>query len=322
MKTAFVTGAEGFTGKHLVLHLKSRGYDVVGGVRNRGRKLSLEKQFGKCLVCDVSDAISVARAVASVKPDVIFHLAGASVSHAANREPLGAYQSIVTGWANVLDAARRSIPRCKVVLASAWDVYGNPGNEPVGENAAIRPNSTFGALKATAESLAQTFFLNYHLDITIARPFHYLGAGQSTEFFFGSVAARLAAWDSAVQGEELSLPDLNFRRDLLHVGDVVDAYEKLAQAGKPSHAYNICSGQTGSVREIVEALVAASGRNVRITSANSEEPADPASVPFVCGKSDKLTEHTGWRPSRTVRAAVTEMMAAAQTARQATVSQR
>ena len=110
MRTLFVTGAEGFTGRHLVEYLRRRGYEVVGGVRNRARKLALERRQGKAVVCDVSDAITVARAIASVKPDGIIHLAGTARAHEAAVEPLVAYQSIVTGWANVLDAVRRIVP--------------------------------------------------------------------------------------------------------------------------------------------------------------------------------------------------------------------
>jgi len=219
VKTLFVTGAEGFTGKHLVEYLGRRGYDVIGGVRNRARKLAFERQYGKALVCDVSDAINVARAVASVKPDGIIHLAGTSQPHAANAEPLAAYQSIVTGWANVVDAVRRVVPRARVLLASACEVYGNAGADgrPLNEDTPLAPTNTFGSLKATAESIARTFFLNYHTNITVVRPFHYTGTGQSEYFFFGAVAKRLAEWNSSTHGDDLQLPDLDFKRDLLHV---------------------------------------------------------------------------------------------------------
>jgi GDP-4-dehydro-6-deoxy-D-mannose reductase len=307
VKTLFVTGAEGFTGRHLVEYLRRRGYEVVGGVRNRARKLAFERRQGRALVCDVSDAIAVARAVASVKPDGIIHLAGTAQPHAANAEPLVAYQSIVTGWANLLDAARRIVPRARVLLASACDVYGNvEGDErPLTEDTPLNPANTFAALKATAESIAHTFFLNYHTHLTIVRPFHYTGAGQSEDFFFGSVAKRVAEWDPATHGDTLHLPDLSFKRDLLHVSDVVEAYAYLLEEGQPNEAYNVCSGRTWTVREIVEMICRSAGVQVRLADLPTGD--DSGQVRWYCGSNSKMSTQFGWQPRFTVEQAVAEL---------------
>lgn len=306
MKTLFITGAEGFTGKHLIEYLHRRGYEVTGGVRNRGRKLAFERRYGKALVCDVSDAINVARAVASVKPEGIIHLAGTSQPHAANAEPLTAYQSIVTGCANVLDACRRIVPRARVLLTSACDVYGNAASheQPLSEDTPLCPVNTFGALKATAEAIARTFFLNYHTNVTIVRPFHYTGAGQSADFFFGSVAKRLAEWDPDTHGNQLKLPDLNFQRDLLHVADVVEAYAYLLEEGRPNEAYNVCSGRTWTVREIVEMIIQTTGHNVTVSDPPTDD--DSGQVPWYCGDNRKISGF-GWQPRHTIPQAIADL---------------
>ncbi|MFQ5807445.1 MAG: NAD-dependent epimerase/dehydratase family protein [Phycisphaerae bacterium] len=306
MKTLFVTGAEGFTGRHLVEYLRRRGYEVIGGVRNRARKLAFERRYGKALVCDVSDAINVARAIASVKPDGVIHLAGTAQPQAANAEPLAAYQSIVTGWANMLDAIRRVVPRARAVLTSTCEVYGNAGGDerPLSEDAPLAPVNTFGSLKATAESIARTFFQNYHTNVTIVRPFHYTGAGQSEDFFFGSVAKRLAEWDPSAQGNQLQLPDLNFKRDLLHVSDMVEAYACLLEEGRPNEVYNVCSGRTWTVREIVELIVRAMGRTVSVSDLPTDEDGQ---VPWLCGDNSKACSEFGWQPRYTIEQAVTEL---------------
>jgi GDP-4-dehydro-6-deoxy-D-mannose reductase len=314
VKTFFVTGADGFTGRHLIRHLKQAGHEAVGGVRNRARKLAFERQFGKALVCDISDAISVARAVASVKPDTVIHLAGTSQPAEAAEEPLLAYQSIVSAWANVLDAVRRAVPRAKVVLASACEVYGRScnGQTPLTEETPTQPVDAFGSLKAAAEAIARTFFLNCHLDITIVRPFHYIGPGLPDGSYFGAVARRLAEWDSALGHGELSLPDLECRRDLLHVLDVVEAYARVAADGKPNQTYNICSGRTYTVREVVEMLARSAGREVRIV----EQPAESSAIPTLWGGNDRLRNDTGWQPTRTVEQAAAELIGGMQGARQ------
>lgn len=309
MPTVLVTGAEGFAGSCLIDLLRQRGYEVVAGVRNRGRKLSLERRATKALVCDVSDAINVARVVASTKPDGIIHLAGTSRPFAAACEPLEAYHSIVSGWANVLDAARRSVPRAKLVMVSACDVYGDAGanGQPIDEQVPANPVTTFGALKANAESIARTFFRNYHVDVSIARPFHHTGPGQPEQFYFGAVAERVARWDGETNDGTLRLPDLDFSRDLLHVQDVAEAYLALLQHGKPNEAYNICSGNARTCREWVECIIAASGRSIRLSDLAA---ASDGEQPIRCLRGDhaKITSHTGWRPTRRAEDALSELL--------------
>lgn len=312
MRTLFITGAEGFTGKHFFQFMRRRGYEVVAGVRNRARKLAFEKKYGRALVCDVSDPIDVARAIASVKPDGIAHLAGPSSPAAASAEPLTAYQGIVTAWANVLDAVRRIVPRSRVMLVSACEVYGNAGADgrPIKETTPVQPVNTFGSLKAAAESIAQTFYLNYHLNLSIARPFHYIGEGQSDSFFFANVARRLATADASLDGQQIELPDLNLRRDILHVMDAVQGLCDVLEEGRPNEVYNICSGQTRTVREIVEAIAKAAGRNVQFVNAAQE---GDTAITCLCGDNTKLREEFGWRPDCTFEQAVQSLVASFQT---------
>mgnify|MGYP001205295171 CR=1 FL=1 len=308
MKNYFVTGGEGFVGRHLVQHLVQRGHHVVGGVRNRARKLSFEKQLGKALVCDVSDAISVARAIASVKPEVVVHLASTSQPAFANQEPLTAYQSIVSGWANVLDGVRRAVPRAKVLLISAADVYGNActPEQPATEDTPVQPCDTFGSLKAAAESIAQTFYLNYHLDITTLRPFCLLGPGLPEQFFFGSLARRFCEWDMASHGKTCGLADSDYQRDAMHVADFIEALDRLTDSGRPNCTYNICSGQHHSVRDIAQALARAANLDLNFTA---DDTAEPGPIACLWGDASRLSQHTGWKPSRSLDQAAGDLIA-------------
>lgn len=307
MKTILVTGAEGFAGTRLTSQLRDHGYMVVAGVRNRARKLAWERQHRKALVCDVSDAINVARVVASVKPDGVVHLAGFSHAGQAGAQPLEAYQSVVTGWANVLDAVRRFVPRARLLLISACDVYGRAGGDgqPLREDTPPEPATTFGELKLAAESIAQAFFRRYHLNLTVARPFHYTGPGQPEAFFFGAVARRLAAWDPDIDGTRLSLPDLDCRRDLLHVQDVVEAYERLLVEGRPGEVYNVCSGQARTCAEWIAGMIKTARVDVQLAQAprTGDDP-----VPVYLGDNTKLRTELGWQPTHTADGALQELI--------------
>ena len=313
MRNVLVTGAEGFAGTHLIEFLRARGVDVVAGVRNRGRKLALERRVGKALVCDVSDAINVARVVAGVKPDGIIHLAGCSRPFSASCEPLEAYQSIVTGWANLLDAVRRSVPRARVLMISAGDVYGNAGSDgrPIDEQTTPNPTSAFGALKLNAEAVAHTFFDNFHLNVTIARPFHHTGPGQADSFYFSAVAQRIAQWDHS-NASQLKLPDLGFKRDLLHVQDVVEAYAALLQNGKPNEVYNVCSATARTCRDWIDGMIQASGKPITLTDLAADD-ANGQAIQSLCGDNGKITSETGWKPTRRAEDALNDLCRGFQT---------
>jgi len=314
VRTVFVTGAGGFVGSRLVDYLRVHGYEVVAGVRNRARKLAYERNNSRALVCDVTDPINVARAIASIRPDAVVHLAGIARPSDAADEPLSAYQTIVTAWANILDAVRRTVPRAKIVMASACDIYGKASNDgtPANENTPIQPISTFGSMKAAAEGIAHTFYRDYHLDVTIARPFHYLGAGQPGRFFFGAVGRQIVEWDSTANGNEMSLPDLECRRDLLHIDDVVAAYERLLADGRPDETYNICSGQAAKCRDIVQSIITTAGQDLCLVDAPADDSGTQVSA-FI-GDNNKITTELNWRPVRTTEDAVRELVASCRTA--------
>lgn len=307
MQTVLITGAEGFAGTHLLTHLRQQGREVVAGVRNRARKLSYERQGVRSLVCDVADAINVARVVAGVRPDGIVHLAGPSRPADAAADPLLAYQSIVSAWANVLDAVRRTVPRARILLVSAADVYGRAGDGPLVETTPPRPTTTFGSLKHSAEAIAATFFRDYHLNLTVARPFTCAGPGQSPRSYFGAVAWRLAEFESQAGTAELWLPDLDCRRDVLHVQDAVAAYARLLTDGRPNEVYNVCSGEAVACRDLVLSMAAERGVAVELR----ELPAEAAEPQTAClvGDNRKLRAELGWAAARTATDAVRELVA-------------
>jgi GDP-4-dehydro-6-deoxy-D-mannose reductase len=308
VQTVLVTGAEGFAGSHVLALLEEHGYEPVAGVRNRARKLIYERQNRKALVCDITDAINVARVIAGVRPGAVIHLAGIACPTDAARDPLLAYQSIVTAWANILDAVRRTVPRARVVLASACDVYGNAGRDgqPLSETTPPQPINTFGSLKRAAETIAHAFYRHYRVNVTIARPFHYTGPGQPDRFFYAAVAGRLTARAAEAETGQLSLPDLSCRRDLLHVRDVAVAYQRIMEDGRPNETYNICSGQALTCREIVERMAAELDLSLNL----GELPAgqDDGQIAALRGDNTKLREELNWAPSRTLEETLRELV--------------
>ena len=127
---AFVTGATGFIGRHLVEKLRARGHDVIALVRSPHRASAVRDLGGELAEGDVSDPVAVRRALDGC--DAVFHVAGVYRVGIRPSERPDMYQANAHGTEIVLDAAAEaSIPR--IVYVSTCNVFGNTGGRVIDE---------------------------------------------------------------------------------------------------------------------------------------------------------------------------------------------
>ena len=279
---AFVTGASGFVGRHLVAHLRDCGDEVVPTDRSDGGP-------------DLLDADGFATLVAEVRPDVVYHLAGQADVAASWLSPIETMRVNVEGTHNILEVAR-TFGVAKVLTVSSADIYGvvAPEELPIVESAPLRPVSPYAASKAAADLVALQAHLGHGQDVVRARAFNHLGPGQSKSFVGAGFAARIVAAERSGD-DELQTGDLTPRRDFTDVRDVVRAYRLLATEGRPGVAYNICSGTSVSIGELAGLLLGLTDARMRLV----EDPdlLRPVDLPELRGDASLLRRHTGWAPS-------------------------
>ena len=279
---AFVTGASGFVGRHLVAHLRDCGDEVVPTDRSDGGP-------------DLLDADGFATLVAEVRPDVVYHLAGQAAVAASWLSPIETMRVNVEGTHNILEVAR-TFGVAKVLTVSSADIYGvvAPEELPIVESAPLRPVSPYAASKAAADLVALQAHLGHGQDVVRARAFNHLGPGQSKSFVGAGFAARIVAAERSGD-DELQTGDLTPRRDFTDVRDVVRAYRLLATEGRPGVAYNICSGTSVSIGELAGLLLGLTDARMRLV----EDPdlLRPVELPELRGDASLLRRHTGWAPS-------------------------
>ena len=279
---AFVTGASGFVGRHLVAHLRDCGDEVVPTDRSDGGP-------------DLLDADGFATLVAEVRPDVVYHLAGQADVAASWLSPIETMRVNVEGTHNILEMAR-TFGVAKVLTVSSADIYGvvAPEELPIVESAPLRPVSPYAASKAAADLVALQAHLGHGQDVVRARAFNHLGPGQSKSFVGAGFAARIVAAERSGD-DELQTGDLTPRRDFTDVRDVVRAYRLLATEGRPGVAYNICSGTSVSIGELAGLLLGLTDARMRLV----EDPdlLRPVELPELRGDASLLRRHTGWAPS-------------------------
>jgi nucleoside-diphosphate-sugar epimerase len=224
-----VTGAKGFTGRHLIPELDRQGYSVIE---------HSEEQ------CDLRDAEAVKRFISSTPLDFVIHLA--AISFVPHGSPAEIYQVNTVGTTNLLDALAAHRPAAlKVVLASSSQVYGNAASGELDETSLCRPSSHYACSKLAMEHMAAIY--GDRLPIIITRPFNYTGPGQPTHFLVPKIVAHFARKAAMIE-----LGNTEVVRDFSDVRLVVDAYCRLLHAPCRTGTFNICSGVGRSLRWLLE----------------------------------------------------------------------
>ncbi len=285
-----VTGGNGFAGRHLVAALRARGDDVV----SVGRTLDGR---GVDLPLDLSDAEGVRAVIEIARPALIFHLAAVAFVPDATNDPIGTYDVNVLGTARLFEAVRelyRSDPPRFVYVSSA-EVYGEraAGEYPLHEALVPRPSTPYAASKLGAEAVALAAWQTYGIPAVITRAFNHVGPGQSTRFAVPAFAKRLA---DIANGKPplLSVGNLETKRDFLDVRDVVSAYIALGRDGTAGEIYNVCSGRSVSMAEILRQLITAA--HVAVEIREDPDLRRPSDNPLSVGDNAKLRAATGWQP--------------------------
>jgi GDP-4-dehydro-6-deoxy-D-mannose reductase len=273
-RRAFVTGGSGFAGRHLLRLLP----DAVAPSRAE---------------LDLTDAAATRAAVRAAEPQVVFHLAAmASVGRSweAPAETLVANLVMTT---NLLEAVRLERPRATVVLVSSGELYGPPERLPVDEDAPLRPQNPYAVSKAACDLLAGQYADAFGLPVVRVRPFNHAGPGQSDAYVIGTLTRQVAEAEAAGASEcVLRTGNPDSARDFSDVRDVVRAY--VAASELESGVWNVASGRSVSVRELVELVRAAA----RVAIRHEVDPARVRAhdVPDVRGSAERFRTVSGWAP--------------------------
>ena len=265
-----ITGSSGFVGGSFGRFAARAGHEVLGV----GRASQPEVGWpGLYVQADVSSS-DLSETVASFRPDLLLHAAGAASVGASLARPLDDLRASVLTWANVLDSVRRSGARPLVVFPSSAAVYGDAAARPVAEGACVCPISPYGFHKAACELLAREYAECFQLSLVVCRLFSIFGEAQRRllvwELYRQLEGAEPSAWLEGT-GDET--------RDYIHVDDAASAILELAS--NPSverggfNVVNVASGEETRVLDLAEqmrALVAPSKEIRRRGHARAGDP--------------------------------------------------
>jgi nucleoside-diphosphate-sugar epimerase len=249
-KRALVTGLRGFTGYYMARELTDAGYRVFGTV------LPGEEAGPDVFEVDLCDRDALAAMVEQVQPDVVVHLAGIAFVAHSNAELI--YRVNVVGTRNLLEAlANARHQPSAVLLASSANIYGNANVALIDENVAPAPANDYAVSKLAMEYMARLWMDK--LPIVIARPFNYSGRGQDENFLLPKIVSHFR------RGErQIELGNLAIARDFSDVRLVAKSYRQLLAASPAGQAFNICSGRSNSLGEVIDSLSEIAGYRIEV----------------------------------------------------------
>ena len=300
---ALVTGAEGFIGRHLVQALLDRGARVTATRLEPRAADPPDGPSPEWRVLDVLDVAATRSAVEAAHPDTLFHLAGFSSGGKARARAGEALRTNAEGTLNVIESVAAAAPGCRVIVPGSAHVYGDPGPDPVGEDAPVAPGSAYGVSKAAQELVALTLGAARRVDVRVARLFPLIGPGQADAFVVPSFCRQAAEIASGRASPALDVGNLDVERDFVHVLDGVAALLAIATPDRPSYrTYNVCSGVGTSIRTVLSWVLAEAGIDPEIRVDPDRVRGDDP--PRIVGSAERLQEAAGWTCSRDVREGV------------------
>lgn len=285
-----ITGATGFAGGHL-LDLLLTQHDRVHAWFNPGGRIPVRVDARVVWrAVDMLDRTAVESAFAETAPSVVYHCAGVADVQRSWQAAAPALEVNVLGTHYLLDAAARAGFQGRVLVTGSALVYAR-STSALTEDDAIGPVGPYAVSKLAQEMTAA----RAAVDVVLVRPFNHAGPRQNDSFVTAAFARQIANIERGIGEPVLRVGNLDARRDITDVRDVVRAYRDLADRGAPGTPYNVCRGEAYRVGDLLQVLLSLASVGVEVRT----DPARmrPSDNPVVLGSHDRLTRDTGWTPA-------------------------
>lgn len=298
-KKILITGVSGFVGSHLLdkiiegkkeealfgTYFSDRSIDNLGS--NKG-KIDLKK-------LDLRDEEAVTKLVSDIKPDYIYHLAAFTSAADSFSSPNMTVVNNISSQINLLESLKKNnLKQTKMLITSSAEVYGSVKKEelPIDEDTPFNPTNPYAVSKLSQDFLGKQYFTAYGLQIIRARPFNHIGPRQSPDFVVSSFAKKIAEIEKGKMEPVLNVGNLEAKRDFTDVRDVVGAYILLMEKGEVGDVYNIGSGVSYKISDILDKLLSMSSIKVDVRSDKSLFR--PIDDPELLCDSSKIEAAVGW----------------------------
>jgi GDPmannose 4,6-dehydratase len=296
---ALITGVTGQDGSYLAELLLSKGYEVVGVVRRTSHHSyeRIEHLLDRIdvVAADLLDQHSLTVVLQDTRPDEVYNLAAQSYVPTSWTQPVLTGEFTALGVTRILEAIRLVHPSARFYQASSSEMFGRVTETPQSETTSFYPRSPYGVAKVYGHWITVNYRESYDLYAVSGILFNHESPRRGIEFVTRKVTDGAARIKLGL-ARELRLGNLDARRDWGFAGDYVEAMWRMLQRPAPGD-YVIGTGQTHSVRELVEAAFGHVGLDWRKHVVNDPKYMRPAEVDLLQADPSKARRELGWTPT-------------------------
>ena len=299
MKTIWITGGSGYLASYLVRVLKNH--------RNNGLKIitisrtppdySVDDHYS----LDLSEPGVIEVLSTLPPPRIVFHLATALPPS----PPDQMWSVNLGGTVHLFKVLKQFTSLNQEItflnVGSAAE-YSGFDTLPIVENSSVGGTGIYGETKWAQSELALRLGSRFSIKVIVARPFNIIGPGLSDKYIAGTICKQIL--DNSLT--EISLGNLDVKRDFVDVRDVARAIYVLAFKGKTGECYNICSAKSTSVRELYKLFVMLSGNDKPVVTEKHRKRGDE--IFEIVGSFEKIKRDTGWMPEISLKQSVHDML--------------
>lgn len=267
MKIA-VAGCDGFVGRQVCAQLEKQGHVI----------LKIDISHGEDL-CDRS-------IIDRIQPiECFIHLANLVYVPASYEDPEKYYRVNYLTTLNALEICRKH--NARLIYASSY-IYGSPQYLPVDEAHPVCPFNPYAQTKVICEKMCEGYHRDFKVKVSILRPFNLYGVGQKGLLLIPEIVGQLKEGKVQIQ-----LKAASPRRDYVNIVDVARAFLACINDTSDYNVYNVCSGESVSVREITEIINKHLKKKVEFNFSESDRPNEVNETRGSCKKLESL----GWKPT-------------------------
>jgi GDPmannose 4,6-dehydratase len=295
---ALITGITGQDGSYLAELLLAKGYEVVGVVRRTSHH-SYERiehllERIDVVAADLLDQHSLTVVLQDTRPDEVYNLAAQSYVPTSWTQPVLTGEFTALGVTRILEAIRLVHPVARFYQASSSEMFGRVTETPQRETTSFYPRSPYGVAKVYGHWITVNYRESYNLYAVSGILFNHESPRRGIEFVTRKVTDGVARIKLGL-ARQISLGNLDARRDWGFAGDYVDAMWRMLQQPSPQD-YVIGTGKTHSVRELVEAAFSHVGLDWEEHVVTNPKFMRPAEVDLLLADPSKARQELGWIP--------------------------
>ncbi len=299
---ALVIGGAGFVGGYLIDHLLVDCKWTVAATKMEAE--TINKNNISIYNLDIMDKSSIITLLKEFRPDYIFHLAAQSSVALSWKNPSLTIDINIKGSVNVLDAVRELDYKPRILLIGSGEEYGHilPNESPINEKNHLKPGNIYAATKVCQNMMGKIYSDAYQMDIIMVRAFNHIGPKQSPIFVVADFCKQVAEIEKGIKEPVIKVGNLDAKRDFTDVRDVVQAYSLLIQKGESGETYNVGSGQSIAIKDVLNLIISHSITKIKVEIDNDK--LRPIDIPVIESNIDKLQTVTQWSPIHTLESTI------------------